>query len=58
MIIDVAICIKAHSCQDITLVEGQKYDVSKCADGGLLIFLKNGWFKITDWSENIEILEE
>lgn len=58
MIIDVAICTKAHKCQFLTLVEGKKYDVSKCEDGGLLIFIKDGWFKLIEWSENLTILED
>lgn len=49
-------CIKEFCDDLIHLSFGNEYDGHLYGDGGLLIFVKDGWFKLTDWEEYIEVI--
>ena len=50
-------CIKDFSNDVLQLRVGNKYTASLCDDCGLFIFVENGWFKLTDWKEHLEVIE-
>lgn len=50
-------CIKDFSNDVLKLRVGNKYTASLCDDCGLFIFVENGWFKLTDWKEHLEVIE-
>lgn len=50
-------CIKDFSNDILQLRVGNKYTASLCDDCGLLLFVKDGWFKLTDWKEHLEVIE-
>lgn len=50
-------CIKDFSNDILKLRVGNKYTTSLCDDGGLFIFVENGWFKLIDWEEHLEVIK-
>ncbi len=50
-------CIKDFSNDILQLRVGNKYTASLCDDCGLFIFVENGWFKLTDWKEHLEVIK-
>lgn len=51
-------CIKDFSNDILQLRVGNKYTTSLCDDGVLLLFIKEGWFKLTEWKEYLEVIKK
>lgn len=51
-------CIKEYSDGLLNLIYDNEYDAHIFVDGVLLLFIKEGWFKLTEWKEYLEVIKK